>query len=179
MFRDLGIYNIASLHSLEIGSKLFFMHSGNARFSRAFACFGRFSPYSEWPRAVQLLWNYLKLVRMQGMAYSNKLIRKRQFLKGNQASTWNQGEGCHGTIRLLKASVYWRTRSQFWKLNQVQLFWDQNKRKPIRLLLLNARACDRTGSFARPNSLIWKLAFREVEIIIIRKKRFSMSIIST
>ena len=46
----------------------------------------------------------------------------------------------------LKASVYWWTCSQFWKLNQVQLFRDQNERKPIRLLLFNARACDRTGS---------------------------------
>ena len=46
----------------------------------------------------------------------------------------------------LKASVYWRTRGQFWKLNQVYIFCDQNKRKPIRLLLFNARACDRTGS---------------------------------
>ena len=46
----------------------------------------------------------------------------------------------------LKASVYWRTRGQFWKLNQVPFFRDQNERKPIRLLLFNARACDRTGS---------------------------------
>ena len=27
----------------------------------------------------------------------------------------------------LKASVYWRTRGQFWKLNQVQLFRDQSE----------------------------------------------------
>ena len=46
----------------------------------------------------------------------------------------------------LKASVYWRTRGQFWKLNQIQLLRDQNERKPIRLLLFNARACDRTSS---------------------------------
>ena len=46
----------------------------------------------------------------------------------------------------LKASVYWRTRGQFWKLNQVQLFCNHNERKPIRLLLFNARACGRTGS---------------------------------
>ena len=32
------------------------------------------------------------------------------------------------------------------KLNQVQPFRDQNERKPIRLLLFSARACDRTGS---------------------------------
>ena len=36
----------------------------------------------------------------------------------------------------LKASVYWRTRSHFWKLNQVQLFCDQNERKPIRFFFL-------------------------------------------
>ena len=45
-----------------------------------------------------------------------------------------------------EASVYWRTRGQFWKLNQVHFFRDQNERKPIRLLLFNARACDHTGS---------------------------------
>ena len=45
----------------------------------------------------------------------------------------------------LKASVYWRTRGQFWKLNQVQLFCDQSERKPISLRLFNARTCDCTG----------------------------------
>ena len=54
-------------------------------------------------------------------------------------------EGLSGKSKL-KASVYWRTRGQFWKLNQVQLFRDQNEQKPIRLLLFNAIACDRTGS---------------------------------
>ena len=38
------------------------------------------------------------------------------------------------------------TGGQFWKLNQVQLFRDQNERQPIRSLLFNARACQRTGS---------------------------------
>ena len=46
----------------------------------------------------------------------------------------------------LKASVYWRTRGQFWKLNQVQLFRDQNERRPNQIAFFNARACDRTGS---------------------------------
>ena len=55
-------------------------------------------------------------------------------------------QGMRSSKSKLKASVYWRTRGQFWKLNQVQLFRDQNERKPIRLLLFNASACDRTGS---------------------------------
>ena len=55
-------------------------------------------------------------------------------------------EGMRSSKPEQKASVYWRTRGHFWKLNQVQLFRDQNERKPIRLLLFNARACDRTGS---------------------------------
>ena len=40
----------------------------------------------------------------------------------------------------LKASVYWRTRGQFWKLNQVQLFCDQNERKLIGFLFFNEHA---------------------------------------
>ena len=55
-------------------------------------------------------------------------------------------QGMRSSKSKLKASVYWRTRGQFWKLNQVQLFRDQNERKPIRFLLFNARACDHTGS---------------------------------
>ena len=43
-------------------------------------------------------------------------------------------------------SVYWQMCGQFWKLNQVQLFCDQNEREPIKLLLFNARACDCTAS---------------------------------
>ena len=54
--------------------------------------------------------------------------------------------GMRSSKSKLKASVYWRTRGQFRKLNQVQLFRDQNERQPIRKLLFNARACDRTGS---------------------------------
>ena len=61
-----------------------------------------------------------------------------------QPSDWLSG---HAQLESkLKASVYWRTRGQFWKLNQVQLFRDLNERKPISLRLFNARACDRTGS---------------------------------
>ena len=55
-------------------------------------------------------------------------------------------QGMRSSKSKLKASVYWRMQGQFWKLSQVQLFCDQNERKPIRLLLFNARACDRAGS---------------------------------
>ena len=55
-------------------------------------------------------------------------------------------QGMRSSKSKLKASVCWQTHNQFWKLNQVQLFRDQNKRKPIRLLFFNARACNRTGS---------------------------------
>ena len=55
-------------------------------------------------------------------------------------------QGMRGSKSKMKASVYWRTLGQFWKLNQVQLFRDQNEWKPIGLLLFNDRACDRTGS---------------------------------
>ena len=41
-----------------------------------------------------------------------------------------------------------RTRGQFWKLNQVQLFRDQNERNPIRLLLFNAIVPVRVTKFA-------------------------------
>ena len=53
----------------------------------------------------------------------------------------------------LKASVHWQTRGQFWKLNQVQLFRDQNERQPIRSLehaIVSVRAT---------NSPKWKPAF--------------------
>ena len=64
---------------------------------------------------------------------------------GRATKRWEY-QGMRSLKSKLKASVYWRTRSQFWKLNQLQLFCDQNERKPIRFLLFNARACDRTGS---------------------------------
>ena len=44
-------------------------------------------------------------------------------------------QGMRSSKSKLKASVYWRTRGQFWKLNQVQLFRDQNERQSIRSLL--------------------------------------------
>ena len=64
---------------------------------------------------------------------------------GRATKRWEY-QGMRSLKSKLKASVYWRTRGQFWKLNQVQLFCNQNERKPIRFLLFNARACDRTGS---------------------------------
>ena len=54
--------------------------------------------------------------------------------------------GMRSSKSKLEANVRWRTRGQFWKLNQVQFFRDQNERQQIRSLLFNARACDRTGS---------------------------------
>ena len=63
----------------------------------------------------------------------------------------------------LKASVYWRTSGQFWKLNQVQLFRDQNERQPIRSFLFNVKACDRTAVRATE--------FAEVETGLKRKGR--------
>ena len=64
---------------------------------------------------------------------------------GRATKRW-ECQGMRSLKSKLKASVYWRTRGQFWKLNQVQLFCDQNERKPIRFLLFNAKECDRTGS---------------------------------
>ena len=65
-------------------------------------------------------------------------IRSRDQAMGNL--------GMRNSKSKLKASVHWPTRGQFWKLNQVQLLRDQNERQPIRLLISNARVCDRTGS---------------------------------
>ena len=79
--------------------------------------------------------------------------RSAQLLKpvsisANSAARPSDGlyQGMRSSKSKLKASVYWWTRSQFWKVNQAQHFCDQNERKPIRLLRFNARACDRTGS---------------------------------
>ena len=54
--------------------------------------------------------------------------------------------------------VHWRTRGQFWTLNQVQLFRDQNERQPIRSFV------------SRPNSPEWKPAFRAKPLSINRAK---------
>ena len=64
---------------------------------------------------------------------------------GRVTKRWEY-QGMRSLKSKLKASVYWWMRGLFWKLNQVHFLCDQNERKPIRFLLFNARACDRTGS---------------------------------
>ena len=99
-----------------------------------------------------ILWRHYdvinKCAKFHHCTPNNKKLRpvSMHFGEFGRATKWLGYQGTCSSKSKLKASVYWRTRDQFWKLNQVQLFRDQNERKPVRLLLLNARTCDRTGS---------------------------------
>ena len=72
----------------------------------------------------------------------NRVLRPVSTLANSAATDY---QSMRSSKSKLKASVYWRTRGQFWKLNQVQLFCDQSERKPISLRLFNARTCDCTS----------------------------------
>ena len=90
------------------------------------------------------MWDNLQTATDQQRVCSRLMYKGRFPLRRIRPRDQAMGyQGMRSSKPKLKASVYSRTRGQFWKLNQVQLFREQNERKPVTLL---PRACNRTGS---------------------------------
>ena len=109
-------------------------------------------------------------------AQSIMLVRMCGFNSQSQSPSFTASAGLnrlsgHAQLEIQAESkrfIHWRTRGQFWKLNQVQLFRDQNERKPIRLLLFNqehAIVPVRATNFAEVETGLYTAQFSHQQLI--------------